>query len=96
MAFDAHDDEDVGGHMDDPSPSTDPCHSQEIISEGPTSIVTRIKSESSDGPRFIAVKTSTTTHAKEPHDIIKEVRLLASLSHINVTSPRLRVLPSIP
>ncbi|KAG9313846.1 kinase-like protein [Chiua virens] len=56
----------------------------EIISDGPTSIVTRIESELSDGPRFIAVKTSTTAHAKEPHDIIKEVRLLASLSHPNI------------
>ncbi|KAF8435763.1 kinase-like domain-containing protein [Boletus edulis BED1] len=50
----------------------------------PTSIVTRIEPDLPDGPRFIAVKTSTTTHAKEPHDIIKEVRLLASLSHPNV------------
>lgn len=73
--------------LNNPSPSTDLRYSrQEIISEGPTSVVTRIESESQlpDGPRFVAVKTSTTSHAKEPHDIIKEVRLLASLSHPNV------------
>ncbi|KAG9309058.1 kinase-like domain-containing protein [Chiua virens] len=56
----------------------------EIISNGPTSIATRIESELSDGPRFIAIKTSTMAHAKEPLDIIKEVRLLASLSHPNI------------
>lgn len=77
-------DDAVGRHMDDPSPGTDPVRSQEIIYDGPTSTVTRIESDLPDGPRFVAVKTSTTTHAKEPHDIIKEVRLLASLSHINV------------
>lgn len=65
-------------------PSTDLGSSQVIISEGPTSIVTRIESELPDGPRFIAIKTSTTTHAKEPHDIIKEARLLASISNSNV------------
>lgn len=64
--------------------STDPRRLQEIISDGPVSTVTRIESESPDGSRFMAVKTTTTTHAKEPHDIIKEVRLLASLSHPNV------------
>ena len=84
MTFDDDDDDGVGGHLGDPNPCTDPRRFQEIISEGPTSIVTRIESELPDGPRFIAVKTSTTTHAKEPHDIIKEVRLLASLSHPNV------------
>lgn len=84
MTFD-DDDDGVGGHLGDPNPcSTDPRRFQEIISEGPTSIVTRIESELPDGPRFIAVKTSTTAHAKEPHDIVKEVRLLASLSHPNV------------
>ncbi|KAH0837776.1 kinase-like domain-containing protein [Lanmaoa asiatica] len=81
---DDDDDDAVGGHMNDPSLGTDPRHSQEIISEGPASIVTRIESDLPDGPRFIAVKTSTTTYAKEPHDIIKEVRLLTFLSHPNI------------
>lgn len=87
MDFDHADDWDdaVGEHTNSPSPNTDPRRSsQEIISEGPASTVVRIKSELLDGPRFVAVKTSTTTHAKEPHDIIKEVRLLTSLAHPNV------------
>jgi serine/threonine protein kinase len=66
-----------------PTP-TDVCCSQEIISEGPISIVTRIQAESPAGTQFIAIKTSTTVHAKEPHDIIKEARLLALASHPNV------------
>ncbi|KAF9237096.1 kinase-like protein [Melanogaster broomeanus] len=57
----------------------------EVISEGPFSVVTRIETESPDGStRFIAIKTSTTAHAKEPHDIVKEARLLALASHPNV------------
>ncbi|KAG8219241.1 kinase-like protein [Butyriboletus roseoflavus] len=84
MTFDDHDDDAVGGHTNGPGSSADPRYFQEIISEGPTSIVTRIESELLDGPRFIAIKSSTTTHAKEPHDIIKEVRLLTSLSHPNI------------
>ncbi|KAF8548663.1 hypothetical protein OG21DRAFT_1489207 [Imleria badia] len=39
-----------------------------------------------DGPQCFAVKTSTTIHAVESHDIIKEVRLLAAVSHPNIVS----------
>ncbi|KAF9225186.1 kinase-like protein [Gyrodon lividus] len=60
------------------------CEDPEVISEGPISIVTRIEAKSPAGTQFIAIKTSTTTHAKEPHDIIKEARLLALASHPNV------------
>ncbi|KIJ66610.1 hypothetical protein HYDPIDRAFT_26943 [Hydnomerulius pinastri MD-312] len=54
----------------------------EVIADGPVSIVTRIKVHS----QWFAVKTSTTTHAKEPHDILKEARLLAETSHPNIIS----------
>ncbi|KAF8844244.1 kinase-like protein [Paxillus ammoniavirescens] len=60
------------------------CEDPEIISEGPISIVTRIQAASPADTQFIAIKTSTTIHAKEPHDIIKEARLLALASHPNI------------
>ena len=39
-----------------------------------------------DVSQWIAVKTSSTSRkfSKQPHDVVKEVRLLSSLSHVNV------------
>ncbi|PFH48127.1 hypothetical protein AMATHDRAFT_197100 [Amanita thiersii Skay4041] len=42
--------------------------------------------EDTSVPRWIAVKTATTWHkyAKQPHDVIKELRLLSAVSHSNI------------
>lgn len=59
----------------------------EVVSEGPFSIVTRVKTSLPGQPtRWIAIKSSTTNRdlARKPHDIIKEARLIASTCHPNV------------
>ncbi|KAH7886362.1 kinase-like protein [Phlebopus sp. FC_14] len=62
---------------------------QEIIYEGPVSIVARVQLASGDGSsptQCLAVKSSTTNkrYAKEPHDILREARLIGSVSHSNI------------
>lgn len=59
----------------------------EIIAEGLASSVSKTWASVDNGePQLLAIKTSTTIKkwAKEPHDIIKECRLLRDLSHPNV------------
>ena len=50
--------------------------------------------DSPDALQWVAVKTSSTNHrfSRQPHDVVKEVRLLSSVSHENVclSPPRLR------
>src|SRR6202021_3806869 len=62
----------------------------DIIQDGPFSTVTKEKWFSDDGTReeYLAVKASPTVRegSKEPHDIIKELRILSRISHINVSS----------
>ncbi|KAJ7157323.1 CMGC/CDK protein kinase [Mycena filopes] len=61
----------------------------EILEQGPASMVSRTWS-SFDGqePQWIVAKSATTRKkfSKEPHDIVKELRLLSKLSHANVVS----------
>ncbi|KAJ7726365.1 kinase-like domain-containing protein [Mycena metata] len=61
----------------------------QLIEQGPASTVSRTWS-SFDGqePQWIVAKSATTRKkfSKEPHDIIKELRILCKLSHINVIS----------
>jgi cyclin-dependent kinase 8/11 len=60
----------------------------ELIEEGLASTVSRTWTalEEDGEARWVAVKTATINRrfAKEPHDIVKELRVLCSLSHINV------------
>jgi hypothetical protein len=58
--------------------------SSEIIEEGPVSVVSRAQIKSSG--QWLAVKTASIrrTFTKEPHDIIKENRVLSTLRHQNV------------
>ncbi|KAF8899367.1 kinase-like domain-containing protein, partial [Infundibulicybe gibba] len=59
----------------------------EIIEEGPASCVSRTQiKDDEDKPCWVVVKTSTTRRkfSKEPHDIIKELRILSRVSHINI------------
>ncbi|KAJ3773548.1 kinase-like domain-containing protein [Lentinula raphanica] len=61
----------------------------ELIAEGLASTVSKTwASVDNREPQLLAVKTSTTVKkwAKEPHDIMKECRVLKSLSHPNVIS----------
>ncbi|KAJ3746758.1 kinase-like domain-containing protein [Lentinula detonsa] len=61
----------------------------EIIAEGLASTVSKTWASVDDGePQLVVVKTSTTVKkwAKEPHDIIKECRVLKRLSHPNIIS----------
>ncbi|KAF9078777.1 kinase-like domain-containing protein [Rhodocollybia butyracea] len=59
----------------------------EVISEGLASTVSKtLASVDHSEPQFVVVKSSTTKKkwAKEPHDIIKECRILQRLSHPNI------------
>ncbi|EGO31241.1 hypothetical protein SERLADRAFT_456106, partial [Serpula lacrymans var. lacrymans S7.9] len=77
--------------MDSPDAlNIDPSQLQlETIAEGVVSVVSRA-TVTCDGQqtRVIAVKSSTIheDYVREPHDIVKELRILASLSHPNVVS----------
>ncbi|KAH7926814.1 kinase-like protein [Leucogyrophana mollusca] len=61
-----------------------------IIAHGPFSLVACAQTQSTHPahPRCLAIKTSTTAKAaaKEPHDIVKEARLLASAAHPNIVA----------
>ncbi|KAF9469526.1 kinase-like domain-containing protein [Collybia nuda] len=60
----------------------------EIIEEGPVSTVSRtwITIADDEEPQCVVVKTATIVRkfSKEPHDIVKEVRILSSISHPNI------------
>ncbi|KAF9259357.1 kinase-like protein [Marasmius fiardii PR-910] len=59
----------------------------EVIAEGIASTVSRTLASVDDGePQLVVVKTSTTVKkfAKEPHDIVKEARILKDLKHENI------------
>ncbi|KAF9535623.1 kinase-like domain-containing protein, partial [Crepidotus variabilis] len=74
--------------MMDPIVAADPSH-HDLIHEGPCSTVAKAWVTTKDGsPRWVVVKSSTTSRkfAKEPHDIMKECRLLSSLAHCHVVS----------
>ncbi|KAJ4000185.1 kinase-like domain-containing protein [Lentinula boryana] len=61
----------------------------EVIAEGLASTVSKTWASVDDGElQLVVVKTSTTVKkwAKEPHDIIKESRVLKRLSHPNIIS----------
>jgi cyclin-dependent kinase 8/11 len=59
-----------------------------LIEEGPASTVARTWTalEEDGEAQWVVVKTATTNRkfAKEPHDIVKELRVLCGISHINV------------
>ncbi|KAG0697735.1 kinase-like protein [Suillus ampliporus] len=65
-----------------------PSGSRKTVAEGPVSIVSKSLLEHEGQTQWIAIKTSTIhrKYAKEPHDIIKEARLIASACHPNVVS----------
>ncbi|KAG2144672.1 kinase-like domain-containing protein [Suillus bovinus] len=76
-----------GFAMENSTPPTSiPSGSRETVAEGPVSLVSRGLLEREGQTQCIAIKTSTIhhRHAKEPHDIIKEARLIASVCHPNV------------
>ncbi|KAM6498866.1 CMGC/CDK protein kinase [Amanita muscaria] len=77
----------------------DDCYSESVddgfflVERGPVSTVRKTLKSGFGGPdedlsvpRWLAVKTSTTNHkfSRQPHDIVKEVRLLSGLSHVNI------------
>ncbi|KAF9011329.1 kinase-like domain-containing protein [Cyathus striatus] len=60
----------------------------DIIKEGPISTVARTwtRIDEHGEPQWVAVKTATTfkKFAKEPHDVIKELRIMSDLNHPNI------------
>ncbi|KAG1879663.1 kinase-like domain-containing protein [Suillus tomentosus] len=76
-----------GFAMENSTPSI-PSGSRETVAEGPVSLVSKSLLEYEGQTQWIAIKTSTIhrKYAKEPHDIIKEARLIASACHPNVVS----------
>ncbi|KDQ62972.1 hypothetical protein JAAARDRAFT_362090 [Jaapia argillacea MUCL 33604] len=58
----------------------------ETIHEGPVSMVARARTQTSSTPAWIAIKSATPRreYSQAPHDIIKEIRVLSSISHTNV------------
>ncbi|KAJ7842248.1 CMGC/CDK protein kinase [Mycena olivaceomarginata] len=61
----------------------------QLIEEGPASTVSRTWSAfEGREPQWIVAKSATIREkfSKEPHDIIKELRILSKLSHINIIS----------
>ncbi|KAG2032990.1 kinase-like domain-containing protein [Suillus americanus] len=76
-----------GFAMENSTPSI-PSGSRETVAEGPVSLVSKSLLEHEGQTQWIAIKTSTIhrKYAKEPHDIIKEARLIASACHPNVVS----------
>ncbi|KAG1801881.1 hypothetical protein EV424DRAFT_397294 [Suillus variegatus] len=73
-----------GFTMENSTPSI-PSGSRETVAEGPVSLVSKSLLEYEGQTQWIAIKTSTIhrEYAKEPHDIIKEARLIASACHPN-------------
>lgn len=67
-----------------------PASHYDIIQEGAFSTVARtwVSIKENEEPQWVVVKSSSTVRkfAREPHDIIKELRLLESISHENVRS----------
>jgi serine/threonine protein kinase len=62
-------------------------HRYDLIEESPASTVSRTWTATAGGrEQWIVLKTATVRRkfSKEPHDIIKELRILSSLSHPNV------------
>lgn len=62
----------------------------DVIEEGPYSVVARMWTTIEDGEaQWIAVKSASTLRkfTREPHDILKELRLLSDISHPNVCRP---------
>ncbi|PPQ89974.1 hypothetical protein CVT25_009614 [Psilocybe cyanescens] len=58
-----------------------------MIQEGPFATVSKTWTSITDGvPQWIVVKSATTLRkfTKEPHDIVKELRLLSSMTHANI------------
>ena len=84
------DDDDNDGYYDpDGSEEADGDPNFVLVERGPASTVRKTWKEeagSSSAPQWVAVKTSTTNRkfSHQPHDVVKEVRLLSSLSHVNV------------
>lgn len=60
----------------------------ETIAESPISYVALAKFKDSNQEWPVAIKTASylAEFSKEPHDIVKELRLLSSISHINVST----------
>ncbi|KDR85845.1 hypothetical protein GALMADRAFT_109338 [Galerina marginata CBS 339.88] len=62
----------------------------DLIQEGPFATVSRTCTEIKDDgePQWVVVKSSTTQRrfAREPHDIVKELRLLSGMAHLNIVS----------
>ncbi|KAF9561613.1 kinase-like protein [Agrocybe pediades] len=59
----------------------------DVIQEGPFATVSRVWTTIEDGvPQWIVVKSATTLRkfSREPHDIVKELRLLSSMLHPNI------------
>lgn len=73
--------------MENSTPSI-PSGSCETVAEGPVSLVSKSLLEHEGHTQWIAIKTSTIhrKYAREPHDIVKEARLIASACHPNVVS----------
>ena len=75
------------------SESSKPEVHYDVIKEGPGSTVVRTWIPASDDPpehaRWIAVKSAMTQRkfAREPHDIMKELQVLSSVTHGNVFLP---------
>ncbi|KAF8215737.1 kinase-like domain-containing protein [Mycena galopus ATCC 62051] len=60
----------------------------QLIEEGPASTVSRTWTAFGDSePQWIVAKSATVQKkfSKEPHDIVKELRVLSKLSHVNVS-----------
>lgn len=70
------------------------------MAESPVAYVTKgiYRGDASDRP--IAIKSASTQphFSKQPHDILKELRLLTELSHVNVCTccPAMQVVLSCP
>ncbi|KAF8971793.1 kinase-like domain-containing protein [Flammula alnicola] len=64
-----------------------PVSHYDMIQEGPFATVARTWTAIKDGvPQWVVVKSATTLRkfAREPHDIVKELRLLSSMIHPNI------------
>ena len=74
--------------------SVDPWQDSTLITETLVSVITQgVTIDADGGEQLVAVKSGKTKKklVLEPHDIVKEVRLLSSLSHpavrLHITSP---------
>ncbi|KAG6895113.1 hypothetical protein C0992_003114, partial [Termitomyces sp. T32_za158] len=73
--------------MDSSHPDEANSSEYELIEEGPSSTVSRTWAAiGSHAAQWVIVKTAPTVHklSKEPHDILKELRILTELSHPNI------------